>query len=88
MYNSIDITLADVSRFSNLLLKSIALTKSFSKMYICKFPLTALKVMTSKVFSIVTTFQIWACLVMSVFKLSKGFLLADTLLNFRKSHKI
>ena len=29
--------------------------------------------MTSKVFSIVTTFQIWACPVMYVYKLSKGF---------------
>ena len=40
---------------------------------ICKFPSTALKVMTSKVFSIVTTFQIWACPVMYVYKLSEGF---------------
>ena len=88
LYNSIGITLADVSRLSNLLLKSIALTKSFSVCIICKFPSTALKVMTSEVFSIVTTFQIWACPVMYVYKLSKGFLSADTLFKFRKSHKI
>ena len=29
--------------------------------------------MTNKVFSIVTTFQIWACHVMYVYKLSEGF---------------
>ena len=87
LYNSIAITLADVSRFSNLLLNQLQLPRAFQKCIICKFPSAALKVMASKVFSIVNTFQIWACLVMCVYKLSKGFLSADTLLNFRKVTK-
>ena len=39
--------------------------------------------MASFVF-VVTTFQIWACHVMCVYKFAKNFLSQDTLLNFRK----
>ena len=67
IYSYLPPNFAEVSRYSNLLLKSIVLPKSFPKMPVtCKFPSTALKVMTNKVFSIVTTFQIWACHVMCV----------------------
>ena len=44
--------------------------------------------MASLVFLIVTTFKIWACHVMCVYKLAKNFISQDTLLNFRKSHQI
>ena len=40
--------------------------------------------MANFVFSIVTTFQIWACHVTSVYKLSESFISQDTLLNVRK----
>ena len=40
--------------------------------------------MASFVFSIVTTFQIWACHVTSVHKLSERFISQDTLLNVRE----
>ena len=88
LYNFITINLVDVSRFSDLLLKSKVLSKSFPKCIMFPFPSTGLKVMTSYVFFIVATFQIWTCHVTCVLKLSKTFLLPDTLLSFRKSHKI
>ena len=50
-----------------------------------QFPLTALKVMTSYIFSIVTTSEIWACHMTCIVKLSKHFMSPDTLLDFRKS---
>ena len=43
--------------------------------------------MASFVFSIVITFQIWACHVTCVYKLSKNFISRDTFLNFRKVTK-
>ena len=61
---------------------------SFQKCIICQFPSAELKVMASYVFSIVTTFQLWAYHVTRVDKLSKNFISPDTLLNLRKNHKI
>ena len=43
--------------------------------------------MASFLFSIVTTFEIWACYVTCVYKLSKNFISRDTLLNFTKVTK-
>ena len=63
------------------------LPRAFQKCIICQFPSTELKVMTSYVFSIVTTFQLWACHVTCVDKLSKIFIPLDALLNFRKVTK-
>ena len=40
--------------------------------------------MTGYLFSIVTTFQIWACDMMFVEKLSETFIALDDILNFRK----
>ena len=62
LYNSIVISLADISRFSNLLLnlKVVILPRAFQKCIICQLPSTEWKVMASFVFFIVTTFQIWA----------------------------
>ena len=85
LYNFIVINLADVSKFSNsvLNLKVLASQKCIS----CQFPSTEWKVMASFVFSIVTTFQIWACHVTCVYKLTKNFISRDTLLNLRKVTK-
>ena len=58
LYNFIAINDADVSKFSNLVLKLKVLTKSFPKMYYYQFPSTERKAMASFVFFIVTTFQI------------------------------
>ena len=38
--------------------------------------------MASSIFFIVTTFQIWACHAMCVYKLAQNFISRDTLLNF------
>ena len=84
LYNFIAINLADVSKFSNLVLKLKVLTKSFPKVYYSQFPSTERKVMASFVFSIVTPLQIWACHVTCVGKLSKNFISPDSLLHFRK----
>ena len=43
--------------------------------------------MANFVFFIVTTFEIWACHVTCVYKLSKNIISRDTLLNFRKVTK-
>ena len=88
LYSSILINLAEVSRFSNLVLNLNILTKSFPKMCICQFLSTEWKVMANFVFFIVTTFQIWACHVMRVYKLNKSFMSQDTLIKFWKSHQI
>ena len=81
------INLADVSRFSNLVLNLSlkVLSKSFPKCIIIQFPSTEWKVMASFVFFIVTTLQIWACHVTCVYKLAKNCISRHTLLNFRKS---
>ena len=71
LYNFIVINLADISRFSNLVLILKVLTNSFPKMYICQFPSTEREVMASFVLSIVTIFQIGAYDVTCVYKLSK-----------------
>ena len=84
LYNFIAINFADISRFSNLVLKLKVLTKSVSKLIFCQIPSTELKVMASFVFSIVTTFHILACHVTCVDKLFKNFISPDTLLTFRK----
>ena len=85
--NFIVINLADVSRFSNLVLNLRVLTKSFPKCIICQLPSFKWKVMASFVFSIVTTFQIWTCHVTCVYKLFENFIARDTLLKFRKVTK-
>ena len=59
LYNFIAINLADVSRFSNLVLNLKVLTKSFQQCIICHFLSSEWKVMASFVFFIVSTFQIW-----------------------------
>ena len=82
LYNSIVINIADISKFSNLVLNVKILTKNFPKCIICQFPSTEWKVKASFVFCIVTTFQIWACHVMCVYKLAKNCISQDTLLNF------
>ena len=64
------------------------LPRAFQKCIICQFPSTELKDMNSYVISIVTTFQIWACHVTCVDKLSKLLISADALLSFRKSDQI
>ena len=83
LYNSIAINLADVhvSRFSNLLLISNVLTKSFPKMYYLSIEP---KVMTSYVFSIVITFQIWAYHVTCLQIVQKLFIIRYAI-NFRVS---
>ena len=93
LYNFIVINLADVSRFSNLVLNLKVLTpgylpRAFQKCNICQFLSTEWKVMASFVFSIITTFHVWACHVTCVYKLAKNCISWDTLLNFRKSHQI
>ena len=87
LYNFIVINLSDVSRFSNLILKLKYSPRAFQKCISCQFLSIERKVMASFVFSIVTTFQIWACHVTCVYKLSKNFISRDILLNFRKVTK-
>ena len=53
LHNFIVINLAEVIRFSNLVLNLKVLTKSFPKCIICQFPSTERKVMASFVFFIV-----------------------------------
>ena len=79
LYNSIVINLADVSRFSNLVLNLKVLTKAFQNCIICQFPSTEWKVMASFVFFIVITFQIWACHVTCVYKLAENVISPDIL---------
>ena len=85
LYNSIIINLADVSRFSNLVLNLKVPTKN---VIFVNFHQLNGKLWLGFVFFIVTTFQIWACHVKCVYKLAKNFISQDTLLNFRKSHQI